>query len=154
MLGPSLGPGTGVAPFRGFIQTRRVLAEQGKALGETHLYFGCRHPEQNFLYEKELKKAEQEGLITLHTAFSRQENCKKTYVQHMMKQNAERLVDLLNNGGYLYICGDGSKMAPQVTETMIRSYQDIQQTTYKEAVEWLENLEKKGRFAKDVWAGA
>lgn len=45
-------------------------------------------------------------------------------------------------------------MAPQVTETMIRSYQDIQQTTYKEAVEWLENLEKKGRFAKDVWAGA
>ncbi|MGI8314150.1 bifunctional cytochrome P450/NADPH--P450 reductase [Halobacillus mangrovi] len=149
-----VGPGTGIAPFRGFIQTRRVLKEQGQALGDAHLYFGCRHPEQDFLYEKELKKAEQEGLITLHTAFSRQESCKKTYVQHLMQQDAARLVDLLNNGGFLYICGDGSKMAPQVTETLIKGYQDIQQTSYENAVEWLNNLEKEGRFAKDVWAGA
>ena len=148
-----VGPGTGIAPFRGFIQTLRVRKEEGHTLGDTHLYFGCRHPEQDFLYEEELREAEEEGLITLHTAFSRQEEKEKTYVQHLMEQDAGKLVSLLNDGGHLYICGDGSKMAPAVTDTLMKNYQAIQQTSEQEAVDWLDALEKEGRFAKDVWAG-
>jgi cytochrome P450 / NADPH-cytochrome P450 reductase len=71
----------------------------------------------------------------------------------LMEQDAAQLVSLLNEGGHVYICGDGSKMAPEVTETLIKNYQTIQQTSYQKAVDWLDVLEKEGRFAKDVWAG-
>ncbi len=70
-----------------------------------------------------------------------------------MEQDAAQLVSLLNNGGHLYICGDGSKMAPEVTKTLIKNYQVIQQSSDQEAVDWLDKLEKEGRLAKDVWAG-
>ncbi|KHE72043.1 bifunctional cytochrome P450/NADPH--P450 reductase [Halobacillus sp. BBL2006] len=149
-----VGPGTGIAPFRGFIQARHVQQQEGLTLGEAHLFFGCRHPEEDFLYEDELKRAEKAGLLSLHTAFSRQENEKKTYVQHLMEQESNTLVSLLENGAHLYICGDGSKMAPEVTETIVHSYQAVHQTDYETALAWLEDLEEEGRFAKDVWAGA
>ncbi|ERN53923.1 bifunctional cytochrome P450/NADPH--P450 reductase [Alkalihalophilus marmarensis] len=149
-----IGPGTGIAPFRGFIQARRALQEEGETLGKAHLYFGCRHPEQDFLYEKELREAERLGLIELHSAFSRQEKEEKVYVQHLMKENAQTILSLLDQGGRLYICGDGSKMAPEVMDTLIRCYQDLHQTSYQEAAAWVEELEQCGRIAKDVWSGS
>ncbi|SEA02134.1 cytochrome P450 / NADPH-cytochrome P450 reductase [Thalassobacillus cyri] len=149
-----VGPGTGVAPFRGFIQARKSQKAQGHSLGETHLYFGCRHPEEDFLYEEELKKAEHEGIVQLHTAFSRQDPTCKTYVQHLVRQDAATLLPLLENGAHLYICGDGNKMAPEVTETLIKCYQDAHRTSYEDAASWLQLLEEDGGFAKDIWAGA
>ncbi|WLR47276.1 bifunctional cytochrome P450/NADPH--P450 reductase [Halobacillus litoralis] len=149
-----VGPGTGIAPFRGFVQARKVMQQEGTALGEAHLYFGCRHPEQDFLYEEELKEAERLGLIDLHTAFSRQKDGEKVYVQHVMKKNAEAILSLLDQGGRLYICGDGSKMAPEVTDTLVECYRDLNQVSEQEAVSWLDELEKSGRLAKDVWAGS
>ncbi|ANU15289.1 NADPH-P450 reductase 1 [Planococcus halocryophilus Or1] len=146
-----VGPGTGIAPFRGFIQARRVLQVEGKTLGKAHLYFGCRHPEQDFLYEEELKEAEQLGLIELYSAFSRQHD-EKIYVQHLMKNNAQAILSLLEQGGHLYICGDGSKMAPEVTDTLTQCYQELHQVSNQEAIAWLQGLEQSGRFAKDVWA--
>lgn len=68
-----VGPGTGIAPFRGFLQARRVQKQKGINLGEAHLYFGCRHPEKDYLYRTELENDERDGLISLHTAFSRLE---------------------------------------------------------------------------------
>ncbi|MDZ5712727.1 bifunctional cytochrome P450/NADPH--P450 reductase [Jeotgalibacillus haloalkalitolerans] len=146
-----IGPGTGVAPFRGFIQARRALLEEGRTLGEAHLYFGCRHPQQDFLYEDELKEAEQHGVIQLYSAFSRQSD-EKVYVQHLIEQNANTIMPLLEQGGKVYICGDGSKMAPAVMNTLVRSYQNIHQTSQEEAEAWLDELERSGRLAKDVWA--
>ena len=64
-----VGPGTGVAPFRGFLQARRVQKQKGINLGQAHLYFGCRHPEKDYLYRTELENDERDGLISLHTAF-------------------------------------------------------------------------------------
>ena len=64
-----VGPGTGIAPFRGFLQARRVQKQQGMNLGQAHLYFGCRHPEKDYLYRTELENDERDGLISLHTAF-------------------------------------------------------------------------------------
>ncbi|MDT9027134.1 bifunctional cytochrome P450/NADPH--P450 reductase [Rossellomorea yichunensis] len=149
-----IGPGTGIAPFRGFIQARRILKEKGETLGAAHLYFGCRNPEHDFLYQAELEKAEQDGIVTLHTAFSRCPGKEKTYVQHRLAESAEDILPLLKDGGRLYICGDGGKMAPDVERTLVECYMHFYQTTKEEADAWLGSLEEDGRYAKDVWAGA
>ncbi|WP_299744594.1 bifunctional cytochrome P450/NADPH--P450 reductase [Rossellomorea sp. y25] len=149
-----IGPGTGIAPFRGFIQARRILKEKGETLGAAHLYFGCRNPQHDFLYQEELEKAEQDGIVTLHTAFSRCPGKEKTYVQHRLVESAEDILPLLKDGGRLYICGDGGKMAPDVEHTLVESYMHFYQTTREEAAAWLGSLEEDGRYAKDVWAGA
>ncbi|MDT0122533.1 bifunctional cytochrome P450/NADPH--P450 reductase [Paenibacillus sp. RRE4] len=148
-----VGPGTGVAPFRGFLQARHVMKERGELVGEAHLYFGCRNPEHDYLYKNELETAEQEGLVQLHTAFSRIQGEDKCYVQHRMKEDAHLLIPLLVNGAHLYICGDGSKMAPDVETTLKQAYADTQGKTVEEAEAWLEQLQEQGRYAKDVWTG-
>lgn len=147
------GPGTGIAPFRGFIQARRQLKQQGKLLGEAHLYFGCRTPETDFLYREELEQAEKEGLVSLHTAFSRIKDKPKTYVQHLMKQDAPQLLELLHNGAHLYICGDGSQMAPDVEKALLESLKEYNQLDDAEARAWIAKLQQDGRYALDVWAG-
>lgn len=149
-----IGPGTGVAPFRGFIQARKVMKEQNMKLGEAHLYFGCRNPEHDYLYKEELVAAQEEGLVTLHTAFSRVNGQEKCYVQHLMKQDAEHLLNLLEQGAKMYICGDGTKMAPDVEQTLIAAYQSKHGVSEEEALAWLTGLESAGKYAKDVWAGA
>ncbi|WP_438350528.1 bifunctional cytochrome P450/NADPH--P450 reductase [Paenibacillus sp. FA6] len=146
-----VGPGTGVAPFRGFLQTRRILMQEGKILGEAHLYFGCRN-HCDYIYREELEQYEKEGVVTLHTAFSRTEGIPKTYVQDLLKQNETAMIDILNRGGMLYVCGDGSKMAPDVESSLENAYQLLNGKNEEEAKEWLNQLQKEGRYAKDVWA--
>ncbi|MEC2720839.1 bifunctional P-450/NADPH--P450 reductase, partial [Bacillus cereus] len=148
-----VGPGTGIAPFRGFLQARRVQKQKGINLGEAHLYFGCRHPEKDYLYRTELENDERDGLISLHTAFSRLEGHPKTYVQHLIKQDRINLISLLDNGAHLYICGDGSKMAPDVEDTLCQAYQEIHEVSEQEARNWLDRVQDEGRYGKDVWAG-
>lgn len=123
-------------------------------LGEAHLYFGCRNPEHDYLYKEELVAAQEEGLVTLHTAFSRVNGQEKCYVQHLMKQDAEHLLNLLEQGAKMYICGDGTKMAPDVEQTLIAAYQSKHGVSEDEALAWLTGLESSGKYAKDVWAGA
>ncbi|MCD5322126.1 MULTISPECIES: bifunctional cytochrome P450/NADPH--P450 reductase [Pontibacillus] len=148
-----IGPGTGVAPYRGFLQARQALREAGHELGEAHLYFGCRHPEQDYLYQEEFESFQENGLVKLHTAFSRLEGAEKTYVQDLLREDAEQVMGLLNKGARLYVCGDGSQMAPAVEEVLMESYEKIQSATREEAAEWLDGLQQKGIYAKDVWAG-
>lgn len=148
-----VGPGTGVAPFRGFIQARRALQQEGKTLGEAHLYFGCRNPRYDYLYREELEQAERDGLVKLHTTFSRVDGEPKTYVQHVMKRNAAELIGLLDRGGKLYVCGDGSRMAPEVEETVRAAYREVHGATEEASVEWLDRLQNEGFYVKDVWAG-
>ncbi|MEC1261357.1 bifunctional cytochrome P450/NADPH--P450 reductase [Bacillus swezeyi] len=148
-----VGPGTGIAPYRGFLQARRIQQNAGINLGEAHLYFGCRHPEQDYLYQRELEKAAQDGLVHLHTAFSRLEGRPKTYVQDLMKVDSERLIHLLDNGARLYVCGDGSRMAPAVEQTLCEAYEHVYQASQEEAQNWISALQEEGRYAKDVWDG-
>lgn len=148
-----IGPGTGVAPFRGFIQARQALREAGQELGAAHLYFGCRNPKQDFLYREEFDQAESAGVVTLHTAFSRVNGVEKCYVQDLMKQDGALLLSLLEAGAKLYICGDGSRMAPEVEQTLISSYRALHSVNAEDAAAWLSGLESAGQYVKDVWAG-
>ncbi|ARV45112.1 bifunctional P-450/NADPH--P450 reductase [Bacillus inaquosorum] len=147
-----VGPGTGVAPFRGFLQARAALKREGKKLGEAHLYFGCRN-DRDFIYRDELEQFEKDGIVTVHTAFSRKEGMPKTYVQHLMSDHAETLISILDRGGRLYVCGDGSKMAPDVEAALQKAYQSVHGTSEQEAQNWLKHLQDTGIYAKDVWSG-
>ncbi|HEY3741215.1 MAG TPA: bifunctional cytochrome P450/NADPH--P450 reductase [Bryobacteraceae bacterium] len=135
-----VGPGSGIAPFRGFIQARR----QQQHTGEAHLYFGCRHPDEDFLYRDELEQADSDGVIQLHTAFSRIPAQPKTYVQHRMQEDIARIADLLtNHNAKLYLCGDGAHMAPDVEQVLTNAL----------GAERVAALQRDKRYVKDVWSG-
>src|SRR4051812_27999828 len=114
-----IGPGTGLAPFRGFLQERAHRKAQGAKLGPAMLFFGCRHPEQDFLYADELKAFAADGITELHTAFSRADG-PKTYVQHLVAANAEKVWRLIEQGAIVYVCGDGGKMEPDVKRALMQ----------------------------------
>src|SRR5581483_8684820 len=92
-----VGPGTGLAPFRGFLQERAARKAKGAALGPAMLFFGCRHPDQDFLYADELKAFATDGIAELYTAFSRAGG-EKTYVQHLIAAEKEKVWRLLEQG--------------------------------------------------------
>lgn len=147
-----IGPGTGFAPFRGFLQARQVLKNEGKPLGEAHLYFGCRN-ELDHIYREEMEHFQRQGIVTVHTAYSRKDGTPKTYVQYLMKADSEEIIRLLDQGGKLYVCGDGSRMASDVEACLQDAYQEVHAVSKQEAQKWLEKLQNEGRYAKDVWAG-
>ena len=100
-----VGPGTGLAPFRGFIQERQYLRDEGKVVGDTILYFGCRKKSEDFIYKEELEEYVNKGTLTLKTAFSRDQE-KKIYVTHLIEQDADLLWKVIGeNKGHFYICG-------------------------------------------------
>merc|ERR1712079_380759 len=112
-----VGPGTGLAPLRGFLQERQQQRKQGKTIGTVHLFFGCR-TDADFLYEDQLKAFEQDGTLTkLHVAFSRMGGT-RNYVQHLMRKEAASLWSIFKDGGHVFVCGDASSMAPEVRETL------------------------------------
>jgi len=145
-----VGQGTGVAPFRGFLQARAKLRQEGKTLGEAQLYLGCRNEIDN-IYRDELEQYERDGLVTLHRAYSRREGEPKTYVQHVMANHAKELIRILDGGGRLYVCGDGCKMAPEVENEIQKAYMLVHETDKQAAVKWLDQLQSIGKYAKDVW---
>lgn len=112
-----IGPGTGLAPFRGFLQQRAALRDQGETLGPALLLFGCRHPEQDYLYREELEAAAAEGVTDLLTAFSRADD-QRVYVQDLLRRERDRVWSLLEAGAVVYVCGDGSHMEPDVKRSL------------------------------------
>ncbi|EGC39536.1 NADPH-cytochrome-P450 oxidoreductase [Dictyostelium purpureum] len=141
-----IGPGTGIAPFISFIEERKALGHTG----ENHLFFGCRRSDEDFLYKEELEKYNSDGFIKLYTAFSR-ETSQKVYVQNRLLENSQQIIDLINNNGNIYICGDAKSMAPQVHETLsliICKHMSIDEA---DAQAMLHNMEVNHRYQKDVW---
>ena len=111
-----VGPGTGVAPFRGFLQERAALKQQGVPVGEAMLFFGCRDPLQDFLYEDELRAFEAAGVTRLYAAFSREPGKPKTYVQQAIREHGDEVWRLLQQEAMVFVCGDASRMAPDVRQ--------------------------------------
>jgi cytochrome P450/NADPH-cytochrome P450 reductase len=147
-----IGPGTGLAPFRGFLQERAARKAKGAALGPAMLFFGCRHPEQDYLYADELKAMEAGGITELFTAFSRADG-PKTYVQHMLAAQKDKVWDLIEQGAVIYVCGDGGKMEPDVKAALVTIYRDCTGSDATAGARWIEEFGAKNRYVLDVWAG-
>ncbi|XP_033905906.1 NADPH--cytochrome P450 reductase-like isoform X2 [Acipenser ruthenus] len=148
-----IGPGTGIAPFVGFIQERAWLKQQGKEVGETVLYYGCRHRNEDFLYQEELEQFEKDGVLTqLNVAFSR-DQAEKVYVQHLLKKNKENLWKLIHtDNAHIYICGDARNMARDVQNTFYEIASELGSMTHTQAVDYVKKLMTKGRYSQDVWS--
>jgi cytochrome P450/NADPH-cytochrome P450 reductase len=147
-----VGPGTGLAPFRGFLQERAARKANGTSLGPAMLFFGCRHPAQDYLYADELKAFAAGGITELHTAFSRAEG-PKTYVQNLVAAERERVWSLIENGAIIYVCGDGGKMEPDVKAALVAIYRDRSGSDAEAGLRWIEDMGSKNRYVLDVWAG-
>jgi len=147
-----VGPGTGLAPFRGFLQERAALKAKGASLGPAMLFFGCRHPDQDYLYAGELKAFAADGITELHTAFSRAEG-PKTYVQNLVAAQKDRVWSLIESGAIVYVCGDGGKMEPDVKAALVAIYRERKGADADAALRWIDDLGTNNRYVLDVWAG-
>jgi cytochrome P450 / NADPH-cytochrome P450 reductase len=147
-----IGPGTGLAPFRGFLQERAALKANGATLGPAMLFFGCRRPDQDYLYAEELKSFAASGIAELHTAFSRAEG-PKTYVQNLVSAQKERVWSLMEEGAIIYVCGDGGKMEPDVKAALVAIYRERTGRDAEAGQRWIDDLGAKSRYVLDVWAG-
>ncbi|GAQ83041.1 NADP/FAD dependent oxidoreductase [Klebsormidium nitens] len=148
-----IGPGTGVAPFRGFLQQRRERLQAGGEAGPAWLFFGCRKEDEDFLYEKDLRKFETDGTLTkLVTAFSRAGDA-KVYVQHKLSEHAEKLASLIQHGkAHVFICGDGVNMARDVHAALVKVLVDGAQMAEGDATALLNNMVKEKRYVRDIWS--
>ena len=142
-----VGPGTGVAPFRAFVQERRATA----AAGRSWLFFGDRRFTHDFLYQLEWQDALEDGALTrIDLAFSR-DAPEKVYVQHRMWDARRDLVDWLDNGAYFYVCGDAKNMAKDVRKTLVRALADVKGLVPDAAEAAVRELEKSRRYIQDVY---
>ncbi len=147
-----IGPGTGLAPFRGFLQERAAQKAKGASLGPAMLFFGCRHPDRDFLYADELKAFAADGITELHTAFSRADG-PKTYVQHLVAAQQDKVWSLIEQGAITYVCGDGGKMEPDVKAALVAIYRERSGADAAAGARWIDDLGTKNRYVLDVWAG-
>ncbi|RUO22904.1 assimilatory sulfite reductase (NADPH) flavoprotein subunit [Aliidiomarina minuta] len=142
-----IGPGTGIAPFRAFLQER----EQRKAKGKNWLFFGNPHFTEDFLYQVEWQGYLKNGLLTrIDLAFSRDQE-DKLYVQHRLREQGKEVYAWLQRGAYLYICGDGQRMAKDVEAELISIVQQYGNKTDTEASDYLQQLKQQKRYQKDVY---
>ncbi|KAF2199894.1 hypothetical protein GQ43DRAFT_375183 [Delitschia confertaspora ATCC 74209] len=148
-----VGPGTGVAPFRAFVQERAAQAKAGQTVGKTVLFFGCRRKDEDFIYQDEweqYKEALGENFI-LHVAFSR-DGPKKVYVQHKMEEYAEELDKLLQQKAYFYVCGDAANMAREVNVLLGKIISKQRGIPESKAEEIVKAMRASNQYQEDVWS--
>jgi sulfite reductase (NADPH) flavoprotein alpha-component len=142
-----IGPGTGVAPFRAFVQHRAATGARGR----NWLFFGNRHFRGEFLYQVEWQEAlAKKQLHRLDLAFSR-DGAERVYVQHRMQEQAAELYAWVEGGAYIYVCGDASRMAPDVQSALVSIGMQQGHLSAEGAAEWLQKLTREGRYVRDVY---
>jgi sulfite reductase (NADPH) flavoprotein alpha-component len=142
-----VGPGTGIAPFRAFVQERRAAG----ASGRNWLFYGDRNYTHDFLYQLEWQDALADGTLTrLDLAFSR-DTPEKIYVQHLIWERRRDLIEWLDNGASFYVCGDAKAMAKDVRNTIGKAYADVKSLSPEAAEGALATLERDGRYLQDVY---
>jgi sulfite reductase (NADPH) flavoprotein alpha-component len=142
-----VGPGTGVAPFRAFVQERRAT----EANGRSWLFFGDRTFTHDFLYQLDWQDALKDGALTrMDVAFSR-DTPEKIYVQHRLWDRRAELVEWLDGGAYFYVCGDAKAMAKDVRAALVRAFADVKSLTPEAAEQAVVTLEREKRYLQDTY---
>jgi sulfite reductase (NADPH) flavoprotein alpha-component len=142
-----VGPGTGIAPFRAFLEDRKATA----ATGKNWLFFGNPHRATDFLYEDELTGFLADGtLARLDVAWSRDQK-EKIYVQHLMVQQGAKLWAWLESGAAFYVCGDASRMAKDVDQALLTVISEHGKLAAEEAAAYVSQLKKDKRYLRDVY---
>ena len=142
-----VGPGTGIAPFRAFLEERQCIGAEGK----NWLFFGDQTRSSDYIYEEELAALKDSGVLSrLDLAFSRDQD-EKIYVQHKMSEHGEDLFEWLENGGYFYICGDATRMAKDVDQALCDIASKWGNLTADQAREYVNNLKREKRYLRDVY---
>jgi cytochrome P450/NADPH-cytochrome P450 reductase len=140
-----IGPGTGFAPLRGFLQERAAVSPAGPV----KVFYGCRHPEHDWLYRSEMRQWVRDGVAEVHTAFSAVPGHPYRFVQEAVAADGAGIWALLQAGAHVYVCGDGARMAPAVRAALGEIYRS---RTGGDAELWLRHLEEQGRYQQDVFA--
>jgi cytochrome P450/NADPH-cytochrome P450 reductase len=146
-----VGPGTGFAPLRGFLQERAAQRADGIEIGSSLLFYGCRHPDHDWFYRDEMKQWEEQGVAVVHLAFSSSDQSPHRFVQDALWEARDSVWATLEAGGMVYVCGDGRFMAPAVRETLIRIHMERRGTTLEQSSDWLEGMIESGRYSQDVF---
>jgi NADPH-ferrihemoprotein reductase len=167
-----VGPGSGVAPFRGFVQERAEQKKKGENVGKTMLFFGCRREKEDFIYREKwevscphlnrtLRSLANNGLqqwgselgdaFELVTAFSR-DGPQKVYVQHRIKERAEEVNKLLEQKAYFYVCGDAAYMARDVSDAISTIISEQRGVTKQKGEEIVKGMRAANQYQEDVWS--
>jgi sulfite reductase (NADPH) flavoprotein alpha-component len=142
-----IGPGTGIAPFRAFLEERQAQGQPG----DNWLFFGEQREAMDFLYKDQLQEMHKDGVLThLDTAFSR-DQAKKVYVQDRMQEKAAELYAWLERGAYFYVCGDATRMAKDVELALLDVIARGSNGTLEHATEYLAAMKKQKRYQRDVY---
>jgi cytochrome P450 / NADPH-cytochrome P450 reductase len=147
-----VGAGTGLAPFRGFIADRKRHLAGHRTMAPALCYFGCDHPDVDYLHRDELQAAHQAGAVSMRPTYSRAPECGARFVQHRILAEASEVWQLLHAGGRVYVCGDGALMAPAVRAAFRQVYRDHSAGSEQHAKQWLSGLMTEGRYVEDVFA--
>jgi sulfite reductase (NADPH) flavoprotein alpha-component len=142
-----VGPGTGVAPFRAFVQERRATAAKGRSW----LFFGDRQFTHDFLYQLDWQEALKDGALTrMDVAFSR-DTPGKVYVQNKLWDRRHDLIEWLDGGASFYVCGDAKNMAKDVRATLVRVFAEVKALSPEVAEQAVAGLERDKRYLQDTY---
>ncbi|GAB2656003.1 bifunctional P-450/NADPH--P450 reductase [Saccharopolyspora gloriosae] len=146
--------GSGIAPFRGFLQDRALAArEQGVTPAPALLFFGCHGPESDHLYREELAAWAADGVVDVRPAYSAEPVDGVRYVQDRLWADRADVIDLVERGATVFVCGDGQRMAPAVHRTCARIYEEATGATAEQAEQWMIEMERDhARYVADVFA--
>ncbi|PVZ11157.1 bifunctional cytochrome P450/NADPH--P450 reductase [Actinomycetospora cinnamomea] len=147
-----IGAGTGIAPFRGFLQERDALRAQGVPIGPSLLFFGCRGAVDD-LYHAELDEYEKQGVVRVRSVHSRDPVDGRRYVQHEMRVRGDEVWELLEQDASVFVCGNATTMAPAVREALVEIHRDRAGGSGQDAADWLAGMRREGRFVEDIWGG-
>tara|TARA_B100000929_G_C15466935_1_gene406496 strand:+ start:26 stop:562 length:537 start_codon:yes stop_codon:yes gene_type:complete len=144
-----IGPGTGIAPFRAFLQQRDIDGDTGR----NWLFFGDWTEEGEYLYRDEMDDWKERGVLTKHDLAWSRAGPEKVYVQHLMKQQGEKIWKWIENGAYFYVCGDKQYMAKDVHSTLIGICAEYGGMSLDEAKDFVENgmMKAEKRYLRDVY---
>ncbi len=142
-----VGPGTGVAPFRAFVQERRAT----QASGRNWLFFGDRQFTHDFLYQLDWQEALKDGSLSrIDVAFSR-DTPEKVYVHHKLWDRRRELIEWLDGGASFYVCGDAKNMAKDVRATLVQAYAEVKGLSDADAEKAVATLERDKRYLQDTY---